>query len=355
MTTHPRWPALAALTFVLVSVPAWHEQTSGTAERLRGVAAVDGQTAWASGNRGTVLRTTDGGRRWVGVPVPGSEGLDFRDIEAIDAQTAYVLAIGAGDKSRIYKTVDGGRQWSLSFANDNPRAFYDAIAFWNARSGLAVGDPVDGRFTIVRTNDGGKTWSRPNASRMPDALPGEGAFAASGTCLVVGGDGLAWFVTGGAERARVFRSSDRGETWAVADTPLAAGVASAGAFSIAFAGGRRGIVVGGDYRKEPEPSENAAVSDDGGRTWTRAPALAGFRSAVAFVPGTSGRRLVATGPAGSDWSSDGGRTWASIAGRGFHALAIAPRDGVGWAVGEGGRIAKLEVPAASTDAKPAGK
>ncbi|MGE5362051.1 MAG: WD40/YVTN/BNR-like repeat-containing protein [Bacteroidales bacterium] len=350
MTTLSRWPAMAFMAFVMVSVPTWQDQPSGTAERLRGVAAVDARTAWACGNRGTVLRTTDGGRRWTPVAVPGAETLDFRDIEALDATIAFVLAIGAGDKSRIYKTVDGGRHWVPSFTNNDPRAFYDALGFWNAQTGLAVGDPVDGRFAVLTTSDGGKTWVGVDRSAMPAALPGEGAFAASGTCLVVGPSAHAWFVTGGAARARVFRSTDGGRTWQVADTPLAAGVASAGGFSVAFADDRHGIVVGGDYRKEPEKSENAAVTGDGGVTWTRVTPLAGFRSAVTFVPGTRGRGVIATGPAGSDWSIDGGNTWAPMAGPGFHALSIAARDGNGWGVGENGRIARIEGMAAAAKA-----
>ena len=58
----------------------------------------------------------------------------------------------------------------------------------------------------------------------PPVLPGEAAFAASGTCLVLQGASNAWIGTGGGARARVFRSIDRGRSWQVADTPLHAGI-----------------------------------------------------------------------------------------------------------------------------------
>ena len=147
---------LLAVGLALAADTAWQVQSSGTQARLRGVSAVSARVAWASGAKGTVVRTADGGEHWATLRVPGAEALDFRDIEAVDERTAYVLAIGAGDQSRIYKTTDAGMQWTLQFTNDDPKAFYDAIAFWDALDGLAVGDPVDGRFSILRTTDGGR-------------------------------------------------------------------------------------------------------------------------------------------------------------------------------------------------------
>jgi photosystem II stability/assembly factor-like uncharacterized protein len=310
---------------------------------LRGVSAASDTVAWASGNKGTVVRTVDGGATWVRRPVPAAEGLDFRDIEAISADTAYVLAIGPGEQSRIYKTEDGGATWALQFTNPDPRAFYDAIAFWDAKTGLAMGDPVDGRFTLVRTVDGGRTWAPVPPANIPAALPGDGAFAASGTCLVVQGSRHAWFGSGGAARARVYRSADQGLTWAVSDTPIMAGNASSGVFSLSFSDPDHGVAVGGDYRLEREPGDNLAITNDGGRTWAFAGTtrLRSFRSAVAFVPGSKGRRLIAVGPGGTDTSADGGATWAPLGDDGFHALSIAPRGRTAWAVGEQGRIAAL--------------
>jgi photosystem II stability/assembly factor-like uncharacterized protein len=340
----PRYLLAAALIAgaAASATSSWVTQTSPTTERLRGVSAVGGTVAWASGNKGTVVRTVDGGATWSRVAVPDADDLDFRDIEAFGADIAYVLAIGPGDKSRIYKTEDGGKTWSLQFTNPDSRAFYDALAFWDAKTGIAVGDPVDGRFTIIRTIDGGGTWTPVPPANIPEALPGDGAFAASGTCLVVQGSSHAWFGTGGAARARVYRSTDQGLTWAVAATPVMAGNASSGIFSLAFSDAGHGIAVGGDYRLERETGDNLAITSDGGKTWAFAGStrLRSFRSAVAYVPGSKGRRLIAVGPGGTDTSDDGGSTWAPIGDEGFHALSISA-SGAAWAVGEGGRIAAL--------------
>jgi len=340
----PMMAAALVLGAAVTATVSWNLQTSPTSERLRGVSAVSGTVAWASGNKGTVARTVDGGTTWSRVIVPGAEALDFRDIESFDADTAGVLSIGPGDKSRIYKTGDGGKTWALQFTNPDPKAFYDAMAFWDAKTGVAVGDPVDGRFTVIRTADGGRTWTPVPAANMPPALPGDGAFAASGTCLVVQGSRNAWFGSGGAARARVFRSTDQGLTWSVGDTPIMAGNASSGVFSLAFSDAQHGIAVGGDYRQERESGDNLAITSDGGKTWAFAGAtrLRSFRSAIGYVPGSKGRRLIAVGPGGTDSSADGGATWTPIGDQGFHALSIAPRGGTAWAVGEQGRIAVVK-------------
>src|SRR5215207_7448525 len=268
----------------------WVAQTSGTAVRLRGVSAVDARVAWASGAGGTYARTTDGGRTWQAGQVPGAAELDFRDVDAFDAETAYLLAIGEGERSRIYKTYDGGRNWTLQFQNRRAAAFYDCMAFWDARRGLAMSDPVDGRFLVVRTEDGGRTWDEIDPAGMAPALEGEGGFAASGTCVAVAGKADAWFGTGGPEGPRVFSSGDDGRTWQAAAAPLASGQA-AGVFSLSFLDGRRGVAVGGDYTKEKEAGGNAALTDDGGHAWravARAGRPGGYRSCVARVPGAGG-------------------------------------------------------------------
>jgi photosystem II stability/assembly factor-like uncharacterized protein len=322
--------------------PVWALQDGHTSERLRAVSVVDARVAWAGGNRGTVLRTVDGGRTWTRGDPPDAGTLDFRDIEAFDAATAVALSIGPGDQSRIYRTADGGATWALEFTNPDPRAFYDALAFWDSRRGIAVGDPVDGRLAILRTDDGGTTWSATPPGERPAARPGEGLFAASGTCVVTRGRLLGWLATGGANRARVFRTVDGGKTWSASETPAASGGPSAGLFSIAFDDAAHGIAVGGDYRKERDASDNVVRTADGGRSWSLgATRLRGFRSGVVYIPHTGGAILVAVGPSGSDWSADGGDTWTPIGNEGFHAVGVSRRGDAVWAVGEGGRIGRL--------------
>jgi photosystem II stability/assembly factor-like uncharacterized protein len=323
---------------LLAVVPHWTVQTSGVNVRLRGVSAVSENVAWASGAGSTVVRTADGGTTWQKLTVT-SDTLDFRDVDAVNASTAYVLSIGNGPVSRIYKTMDAGKTWSLQFKNEDAKVFLDAMSFWDADHGIAFGDSVDGQLYILTTNDGGRVWSRVETSKLPAALENEGAFAASGTNIAVFGKSHAWIGTGGASKARVLHTSDRGRTWQVADTPLASGPSS-GIFSIAFRDAKHGVIAGGDYRKEQEAVDNLALTNDGGITWTLAKGLSGFRSVVAYVPNT--KMLVAVGPSGGDYSTDDGRTWKPIGGPGFDTFSFVPRKSMGWGAGANGAIGRLE-------------
>lgn len=322
-----------------LTAPRWTLQTTGVNARLRGVSAVNELVAWASGSGATVLRTTDAGATWRKLNVT-NEPLDFRDIDAIDEQTAYVLSIGPGPTSRIYKTTDAGATWTLQFKNDDPKAFLDAMSFWDADNGIVFGDSIDGRFYILLTDNGGRSWSRVPATDLPPALPNEGAFAASGTNIAVFGKTHAWIGTGAGAKARVLRTTDRGRSWQVADTPLAAGP-STGIFSIAFRDAKHGVVVGGDYSKEQEAVDNLAVTNDGGVTWKLVKGLSGYRSVVAYVPGMKTPALIALGPSGGDYSVDDGQTWKPIEGRGFDTFSFIRRKAMGWGAGANGAIGKL--------------
>lgn len=316
----------------------WTPVDVGTDQGLRGLAAVDRRTAWVGGSDGGVWRTTDGGKTWADVSPPDTAGLLFRDVEATDARNAHVLAIGEGEASRIYRTTDGGRSWALTFVNDDPAAFYDCFAFWpGGRHGIAMSDPVGGRFRILVTQDAGSTWQVADPAGMPAAHEGEFGFAASGTCLVTAGARDAWLASGGAA-ARIFHSRDRGRTWTVAESTLPASPAG-GVFSLAFAGPRKGIAVGGDFEAEDNGVDYSATSADGGRTWTNAGDLGGYRSGVTWLPHTRAT-AIAVGPNGSDVTRDGGRTWTSFSDTGYDAVQ-ATRDGAVWASGSAGRVGRL--------------
>jgi len=327
---------LLILPFVTSAVPGqWQVQTIATTADFRGLAAVSKDVAWVSGTRGTVGRTIDGGKTWEVITVPGAEKLDFRDIEAFNDSTAYVLSIGPGENSRIYKTTDGGKNWKLQFTNPNKDAFYDAIAFWDENHGIAMSDPVQGRNRLVVTDDGGATWKPHPKGYYPATLPNEGAFAASGTCLITQGQNDAWFVTGGAKVARVLHSKDRGQTWTVSETPILAGKESAGIFSIAFKDANTGMIVGGDYQKPNDTDRTAGISTDGGKTWKLIQNQLPFRSGVVWSEG----RWIAVGTSGSNISIDDGVTWKPMDQANYNTISFT-KTGEGWAAGPKGRVAR---------------
>ena len=323
--------------------PTLTPQTSGTKHRLQAVSLVDERVVWVSGVGGTYAVTTDGGETWRAGVVPDADSLEFRDVEGLSARIAYLLAAGPGDRSRIYRTDDGGRTWSLQFLSRDSSAFYDCFSFWNERNGFTMSDAVNGRFPVVRIIDGGP-WSD-IGDRLPPAQPGEGAFAASGTCTAALEDRYGWIATGAAARARVLRTTDRGDTWSEAATPIVQGGQTRGAATIAFRDTLNGILAGGDIAAPDATADNVAVTRDGGRTWalaTRTP-FPGAVYGLAYLPAGDGRTVVATGPGGAAWSPDEGQTWYLIEGvRDYWAVAIiGPGRGTGWLVGTEGRILRL--------------
>ncbi|MCE3265005.1 MAG: glycosyl hydrolase [Pseudoduganella sp.] len=332
-------PVLAlAVEPATASRAAWQRQANSSEAELRGLSVVSDKVAWASGAKGTVLRTTDGAT-WRALTVPDAQAYDFRDIEAFDAHTAIVMGAGPGAASRMYRTRDGGATWQLLVVNREPEGFWDAMAFWDAKNGIVFGDPVRGAFQVLVTADGGDSWQLIDDAQGLAALPQEGAFAASGTCLSVSGSSDAWFVTGGAAQARVFRSTDRGRNWRAATLPIPAAAASKGAFSVAFAGGR-GLVAGGDYKETALATLNGAMSGDGGAAWMPAPILpTGFMSAVVPLQGARDT-FVAVGLAGAGYTRDGGKHWAILdQDIKLNAVGFAA-SGAGWAVGPKGLIVK---------------
>ena len=315
--------------------PAWRLTDTGVTTQFRGLDPVSSRVAWVAGAAGTVLRTVDGGRNWQSVGPAAASDVEFRDIEAFDATSAVALTIGPGPDSRLYRTTDGGRSWTETFRNADPAAFYDCVTFLDRRHGLALSDPVNGRFRILATSDGGRNWAvRPSAG-MPDALPGEFAFAASGTCLVSAG-GRALFATGGGSSSRVFTSRDLGRSWSVTSTPVPSGE-TAGVYSLAVKPSGAAIAVGGDFAAPDVAPAGAAYLR--GHTWTVARKVPGeYRSGAAWTG--RGPTALAVGPTGSDISYDAGRTWKRFDTGSFDAVACAP-DGACWASGVTGRVARL--------------
>jgi hypothetical protein len=370
----------------------WQIEESHTTSDLRGIHALGNGIAWASGTEGTVLRTTDDGALWQRcAPPPDAEALDFRGIQAFDADTAVVMSSGKGDLSRLYKTTDGCVTWKLVFTNPDNDGFFDALSFSGADHivfgnpwlsgpvqhpdierhvlhdcGYLLGDPVDGSFRTFHTCDRGSTWLS-----SPDkfvAKGGEAAFAASNQSLVTNELDRILFVTGGSV-ARL-RFSDSGceldglwcyHSYPTVNLPLAHGNEYSGAFAMAilpdysygpqFKYPYTVVIVGGDY-KQPETTDGVAatVYFVGPRSFLGHPAAAraahtpphGYRSAVTYD--VASKTWITVGPNGTDISTDDGRNWRALkpsatdtpgADRDWNALSLP------FVVGPHGRIGKL--------------
>ena len=330
------------IAFVLAATFALTQQPSGTTARLQAISASGDDVIWASGLEGTFVRSIDGGATWTASVVAGAEERQFRDVHAVDADTAYLLSAGPGDASRIYKTIDGGASWTVQFVNPIPEAFFDCMDFWDEDNGLAYSDSVDGEIVVIKTADGA-TWERISADRLPPALAGEGGFAASGTCVTVLGSSTA-YIAMGVNGARILRTRDRGESWDVIRTPVPHDNETSGLTSVAFLESGAGVAAGGDISTPNDYEDTVAVSEDAGESWwlVAGPTFPGAVYGIAYVPGARTLTLVAVGPGGASYSIDNGSTWASISADSYWSLAFTP-SGTGFLVGPDGRLTRLDL------------
>ncbi|HEY0066176.1 MAG TPA: YCF48-related protein [Flavisolibacter sp.] len=320
-------------------MPSVEILTQGTKTSIRGLSVVNDQVVWVSGSNGTIGKSTNGGKDWKWMVVKGFEKTEFRDIEAFDAATAVIMAIG--EPAYILRTTNGGDSWKVVYENKTKGMFLDAMEFWNEQAGIVLGDPINGKFFIARTFDGGNTWREIPEERKPRADSGEACFAASGTNIRALDRDEAVFVSGGL-RSRVFIRDQ------AIDLPLIQGKETTGANSIAVydhfkrKGGKTMIVVGGDFNADSSSVQNCFYSSNRGKTWkaSRIPPN-GYKSCVEYL---SRKHLVATGLRGVDYSIDAGNTWKSISPESFHVCRIAKMGTTVYLAGGNGKVAKLVYP-----------
>ena len=335
-------PALLGLT--TVATAQWTKVDVPTTASLRGLSVINQNVVWASGTGGTVIKTTDRGKSWSVIAVPGAEKLDFRGIHAFDEKNALIMSSGPAEQgeAQIYRTTDGGKSWKQVFEEKRPGIFFDAIAFWDRRHGIVLSDPIDGHFALFHTDDAGATWKQIPPAALPPSLPNEGAFAASNSCLTLQGEQNVWFASGGAKVARVFRSGDRGKSWSVAETPMHPTNASSGIFSLAFSDSKNGVAVGGDYA-HPERSDlpNVMLTSDNGASWqlgTPTNPIGVYLSSVIAIWHPGKDSIVAAGLGGA-MISDGGSSWTRESDENLNSVATSGgHSPIVWAVGAKGVV-----------------
>jgi photosystem II stability/assembly factor-like uncharacterized protein len=323
-------------SFAQNKMPQIEALTSGTKTSLRGVSVVSDKVVWVSGSNGTVGKSINGGKDWKWFQIKGFEKADFRDIEAFDETAAVVM--GVGEPAYILRTTDGGENWKVVYQNKTKGIFLDGMEFWNTDAGIVIGDPINGKLFIARTFDGGHSWRAVPEPYRPAAENGEALFAASGTAIRALDRDEAVFVTGGKSSNLYIRDQKT-------KLPVVQGKESTGAFSIAVwdhnkrNGGKKMIVVGGDYSADSLSTDNCFYSTDRGQSWKAASIPPqGYKSCVDYI---SEEEVIACGTSGVDYSTDGGATWNQISKEGYHTCIRAKDGKTVYLAGSNGRIAKL--------------
>jgi photosystem II stability/assembly factor-like uncharacterized protein len=135
---------------------------------------------------GIILRTTDGGEKWIGWKYP-----DYMLQSVYFTSDNTGTVVGAG--GTILRTTNGGKDWVHQ--NSGTFAWLNSVHFVNENTGTAVGSAG----TIIRTIDGGNNWEM-QTSGVDNWLMGV-HFVNENTGFAVGSDGI------------ILRTIDGGTTW----------------------------------------------------------------------------------------------------------------------------------------------
>ncbi|MFL5818077.1 MAG: WD40/YVTN/BNR-like repeat-containing protein [Conexibacter sp.] len=197
-----------------------------------------GATGYAAGDFGTLLKTTDGGSTWSGLPVGTFQGLSV--VQALDANTVFA---GGGCVAR--RSTDGGATFtSVRFTpvERGCKVPLSDLSFVSRDVGYLLLD--DG--SVFTTTDGGTQFAPRTA--VPETRAARGGAQPGGIAFVDQSKGYA------ASGTKLFQTLDGGVSWRVVGEP------GRTIHAIWFADATHGFVVG--------DAGLLLSSDDGGGSWT---------------------------------------------------------------------------------------
>lgn len=114
---------------------------------------VDENLIWASGNSGTLLKSTDNGENWEVILL--QDRMYARDIFFINKSTGWICGRSENSgPSHILGTSNGGITWKIQHTQKQGGSF-NSIVFANENYGWAAGTFTD----ILYTTDAGQNWA----------------------------------------------------------------------------------------------------------------------------------------------------------------------------------------------------
>ncbi len=232
-----------------------------------------GETGFASGEDGTVLRSDDGGRTWSSLASGTVEQLS--QLQVLDAATFYT-----GGKFGLLESSDGGASFRrLRYATCSYQCpELTSFSFLNSTSGFVETETSSPRRdALLWTEDAGASFQPRTPIPLYAAEPGQISFLSPT-------EGLA--LVGGMDLGRVMRTVDGGRSWAIAAEVLHK------LSALTFATPQVAYAVGED--------DTLLRSDDGGASWTPAPLQlppgTGPLSLTTIACGGAERCLIGTTP-----------------------------------------------------------
>lgn len=313
----------------------WEPVSFGEDLDLREVFFVTITKGWAAGEKGTILRTIDGGATWTaqmgGDPAADEDPVTL--LRFVDEQHGWAVKDG-----RVLRTEDGENWEDLGAV---PFSIGD-LAMSSAREGVASGHVGMGWVpsTLFHTTDGGKTWKETGACRvkaMVDGLNRElscdvvrfqfvsatvGYLAARTHCVGSGCDGPPILA----------RTDDGGASWRFFTLPADNG--DIGVRDLFFTDEQTGIVRTSDGK--------LSRTTDGGATWKGLLASVGSSGMLGFADPEVGWAIE---DYKMSFTTDGGTRWNSRPYR-FPATPRAwsfPRRDRAYVVGDHGMVFRYSV------------
>lgn len=306
---------------------------------FRGLGCAPDGSVWVSGSKGSVGKSTDGGKTWQWVSPSGYTQRDFRAVEAFSRQTAIIMAVDS--PGLLLKTKDGGQSWQKVFESHESGIFLDDLSFSNSQTGICVGDPVkDNRMYLLYTTDSGNSW-QPFAGNAPHLSAGEAMFAASNTNAVPWPSKKAsvFAVATGGTQSRIWQISLQPPSVQSFKLPITQGGQYTGVNGLASYKNTL-MAMGGDFTA-PQLQDSIWVIMVDGKPTRPANQPPGYKSSIAL----NAHAIVACGTTGIALlpRATGKNSWQLLSPTGMHVVMAAPDGRTFWLAGPNGRLAKIEV------------
>lgn len=270
---------------------------------------------WAGGTKGVILHFEKNLDNPQVIHVPGAEKLDFRDLAILPNQQVLAMSAGPSEQGAavIYYSNDLGKTWLKVFEIKEPGYFFDAIVYdEKSNKGFLLSDPIQQQLTLFEFNLN-LEFQQVKIDKSPKMLPKEAFFAASGSSMLIHKNQI-YLVTGGSEKARIWRSTDlNASNWEIVNEEIFAGP-NRGFFSI-NCGKKNCMVAGGDYTKL-QVNEIPVLLGESGKFQKMSVSPGFYVEKVLAV----GKDWFAAGPAGLSKYSHKTNQWTKISDAALHNI-----------------------------------
>ncbi len=272
-----------------------------------GEAAVRGNISYGNG----VYKSVDAGKTWKNIGLKDTRHIGALIVDPKNPDTVLVAALGhifgPNQERGIFRTTDGGKTWAKVLSRDQDTGGIDVVfdpqnsnvvfaALWQARRqpwNFSSGGPGSG---LYRSEDGGASWKRLEGNGLPEGILGRIGVSVSAA------DPDRVYAMIEAKEGGLFRSDDGGNKWTRVNED--------GRF-------RQRAWYFSKIYADPKAADTVYVlntglfrSVDGGKSFNLLPARHGDHHGLWIDP-QNPQRIANANDGGAAVSTDGGKTWTT--------------------------------------------